>query len=143
MEKAKDEVMKARAEAEKAREQVVKTKEQAVQEAYEIGVAKTETNLKAQVSGVCRHYCSQVWVEAFNQAGVETSSELRRTKNVYYPPTLREPAPASSEVDTASKAAEVGQDSATNAPTPLDKPVEETEHPRVSEKEKIINQEAP
>ena len=30
-------------------------------------------------------YCSQVWAEALNRAGVETSSELRRAENVYYP----------------------------------------------------------
>ena len=85
MKKARDEAMKAWAEAEKAREQAEETKEQAEQEAYEIGVAETETNLKAQVPGVCRLYCSQVWVEALNQAGVEASSELRRAENVYYP----------------------------------------------------------
>ena len=85
MEKVRDEAVKARAEAEKAREQVEETKERAELEAYEIGVAETETNLKAQVPGVCRLYCSQVWVEALNQAGVEASSELRRAENVYYP----------------------------------------------------------
>ena len=51
MEKARDEAMKARVEAERAREQAEETKEQAEQEAYEMGVAKTETNLKAQVPG--------------------------------------------------------------------------------------------
>ena len=50
-----------------------------------MGVAETKTNLKAQVPGVCRLYCSQVWAEALNRAGVETSSELRRAENVYYP----------------------------------------------------------
>ena len=50
-----------------------------------MGVAETETNLKAQVPGVCRLYYSQVWAEALNRAGVEASSELRRVENVYYP----------------------------------------------------------
>ena len=58
-------------------------------------------------------------------------------------PTIRESAPANSEVDTAPEAAEAGQDNVTNAPTPLDKPAEETEHPRVLEKDKTINQETP
>ena len=62
---------------------------------------------------------------------VEASSELRRVENVYYPPAIRESALASSEADTTPKAAEVGQDSATNAFTPLDKPTKETEHPEV------------
>ena len=108
-----------------------------------MGVAKTETNLKAQILEVCRLYCSQVWAKALNQAGVEASSKLRRLENVYYPPAIREPAPASSEADIALESAEAGQNSATNASTSLDKPAEETEHPRVSEREKIINQEVP
>ena len=143
MEKAKDEAVKARAEAEKAREQAKETKERAEQEAYEMGVAETETNLKSQVLRVCRLYCSQVWAKALNQAGVEALFELRRAENVYYPPAIQQFAPASSEADTTSEAVEAGQDSATNAPTPLDKPAEETEHPRVLEKEKIINRKVP
>ena len=108
-----------------------------------MGVAETETNLKAQVPGVCKFYCSKVWAEAINQAGLEASSELRIAENVYYPPALQESAPASSEADIAPETAEAGQDSATNAPTPFDKPAKETEHLGVSEKEKIINQKVP
>ena len=67
MEKARDEVMSARAKAEKAKKLAEETKEWAEQEAYEIGVAETETNLRAKAPGVCRLYCSQVWVEALNQ----------------------------------------------------------------------------
>ena len=88
MEKARDETVKARVEAKKARKQAKETKERVEQEAYEMGVVEIETNLKAQVPGVCRLYCSQVWAEAFNQAGVEASSELRKAENVYYPPTI-------------------------------------------------------
>ena len=51
IEKARDEAMKARAEAERAREQAEETKEQAEQEAYEMGVAKTETNSKPKFQG--------------------------------------------------------------------------------------------
>ena len=62
---------------------------------------------------------------------------------MYYPPALRESAPTSAGADTVPKATEAGQDNATNTPTPLDKPAEETEHPSVLEKEKTINQEIP
>ena len=143
MEKARDEAIKARAEAEKAKEQAEEIKEQVEQEAYELGVAETETNLKAQVPGVCKLYCFQVQVEALNQAGVEASSELMRAENVYYPPAIQESAPTSSEANTAPETAKVGQGNVTNAPTPLDKPAEDIEHPRVSEKDKSINQETP
>ena len=54
----KDEAIKARAKVERAKEQAEETKEQAEQEAYEMGVAKTKTNLKTQVPRVCRLYCS-------------------------------------------------------------------------------------
>ena len=143
MEKARDEAMKARVEAERAREQAEETKEQAEQEAYEMGVAKTETNLKAQVSGVCMLYCSQVWVEALNRARVEALSEFRRAENVSYPFAIQESAPANSEADTTPEMVEAGQESVTNTSTPLDKLVEETEHLEVSKKEKTINQETP
>ena len=108
-----------------------------------MGMAKTETNLKAQVSGVCMLYCSQVWAEALNRAGVEASSEFRRAENAYYPPAIRESAPANFEADTAPEVVEVGQNSVTNASTPLDKLAEEIEHLEVSKKKKTINQEAP
>ena len=58
---------------------------------------------------------------------------------MYYPPAIRESTSASFEADTASEAIEAGQDSATNAPTPLDKPAEETKDPGVLEKEKTNN----
>ena len=54
----KDEAIKAQAKAERAKEQAEETKEQAEQEAYEMGVAETKTNLKTQVPRVCRLYCS-------------------------------------------------------------------------------------
>ena len=131
MEKARDEAIKARAEAEKAKEQAEEIKEQAEQEAYELGVAETKTNLKAQVPGVCRLYYSQVWAEALNRAGVEASSELR------------ESVLAKSEADTAPETAELGQGNVTNAPTFLDKPAEDTKLFGLSEKDKAINQETP
>ena len=43
-----------------------------------MGVAETQATLKAQVPGVCRLYCSQVWNEALKQARVEVSSDLWR-----------------------------------------------------------------
>ena len=51
--RAKEEVVFARAKAESS-------KEKAEDEAYDLGVAKTQAILKAQVPGVCTLYCSQV-----------------------------------------------------------------------------------
>ena len=62
--KTKDEAVFVRAEAESS-------KEKAKDEAYDLGVAETQATLKAQVPGVCKLYCSQVWNKALKQAGVE------------------------------------------------------------------------
>ena len=60
------EVEKAKNQAEKAREKVKKAREEAEQQGYDIGVTETEEAFKAEVSGVCRTYCFQVWNEALN-----------------------------------------------------------------------------
>ena len=69
-------------------EDAEKAKDQAEQNGYDVGVIETEKALKAEVSGVCKAYCLQVWNEAFNLAGVEASSSLKIVENVYYPPTI-------------------------------------------------------
>lgn len=65
-----------------------KAKDQAKQDGYNVGVVETEEAFRSEVSGVCRVYCSQVWDEALNQAGVKASSALRRPENIYYPPAI-------------------------------------------------------
>ena len=65
---------------------------------------ETEENLRAQVTGVCRGYCFQVWNEALNQAEVDASSTLRRAKNAFYPTALWVASPSSSRAETAPKA---------------------------------------
>ena len=47
-----------------ARAEAKSSKEKVEEEAYDLGVAETQATLKAQVPGVCRLYCSQVWNEA-------------------------------------------------------------------------------
>ena len=73
---ARDEAVRAKEEAEFARIEAECSKEKAEEEAYDSRVAETEAALKAQVLGVCRLYCSQVWNEALKQAGVDASSNL-------------------------------------------------------------------
>ena len=62
---------------------------EAEQRGYEVGIAETEENLRAEVSVVCCIYCAKTWDEALNRAGVEASSELRRPENVFYPEAIR------------------------------------------------------
>ena len=80
---------------------------------------ETEENLRAQVIGVYKGYCLQVWNKVLNRAGVDASLTLRRAKNVYYPPTLHVVGPSISRADTAPKAPESSKAAPANAlPTP-------------------------
>ena len=93
---AKDKALRAKEEAEFARTEVECSKEKAEEEAYDLGVAETQAALKAQVPGVCRLYCSQVWNEALKQAEVDTSSNCGRQSVCSIPmPSGKMPPPAS------------------------------------------------
>ena len=105
--------MRAKKEAEFARTEAECSKEKAEEEAYDTGVAETEAALKAQVPGVCRLYCSQVWNEALKQAGVDASSNLWKAECVFYPLAIREDATSSSEVRDAPEGVEVASPGAT------------------------------
>ena len=94
---ARDEAVRAKTEAEFAKTEAETAKDKAEEEGYEAGVAETQALLKAQIPGVCRLYCFQVWDEALKQAGVEASSDLWKAKSVFYPPAIRETASANSE----------------------------------------------
>ena len=87
---------------EKAEEATTK----AEQEGYEVGVAETEENFRAQVTGVYRGYCLQVWNEALNQAEVDASSTLRRAENAFYPPALQVAGPSSFQAKAVPKTLE-------------------------------------
>ena len=110
---AKDEAVRAKEEAEFARTEAECSKEKAEEEAYDAGVAETEAALKAQVPGVCKLYCSQVWNEALKRASVDASSDLWKAECVFYPPAIREDATRSSEVRDAPEGIKVASPSAT------------------------------
>ena len=63
---------------------------------YNARVAETQAILKAQIPGVCRLYCSQVWEEALRRAGVNASSDLWKAENIFYPTAIREATSSSS-----------------------------------------------
>ena len=58
--------------------------------AYEHGVRETEARLTAEVTAVCREYCTETYNQALDRAGIPTDSDLRRVDQVYYPEDLRE-----------------------------------------------------
>ena len=91
VEKAKAEAEEAKAEAEEAKAKAEREKEKAKQHGYDVGVAETEDAFRAEVPAVCRAYCAQTWEEALNRAGIGASSELRKPKNIFFPPALQVP----------------------------------------------------
>ena len=118
--------MRAKEEAEFAKTEAKCSKEKAEEEAYDLGVAETQAALKAQVLGVCRLYCSQVWNEALKQAWVDASSNLWKAECVFYPSTIREDATLSSEVKDAPKKVEVASSGAALLTTSPEVPAKES-----------------
>ena len=62
-----------------------------------MGVAETEEALRAEVSGVCRNYCLQVWNKALNLAEVKESRECLLS------PAIRAPDSSISQDDATPK----------------------------------------
>ena len=93
---AHDEAVRAKQEAEFARNETEVAKETAEDDGYNVGIAETQAILKAQIPGICRLYCSQVWEEALKRAGVNASSDLWKAENIFYPTAIREATSSSS-----------------------------------------------
>ncbi|XP_065635104.1 uncharacterized protein LOC136069913 [Quercus suber] len=127
---ARDEAVRARDEAIFAKTDAERSVDEAKEEAFTEGVAKTEATLRAQVPAVCRHYCSQTWHEALNQAGIDASSDLRREDRVYYPTAIREVTPAAPEGESSLPSVESQDKTAEDAPL-IGQPSEEVE-PRIA-----------
>ena len=89
--KLKDQAEKARMQVEEDKTKAKKERDKAKQHGYDVGAAKTEDTLRAEVPAVCRAYYTQTWEEALNQVGIETSSELRKPKNIVFPLALQIP----------------------------------------------------
>ena len=79
-----------------------KARDEAGQHGYDVGVAETEDALRAEVPAVCRTYCAQTWDKALNRARVKAPSELRKPKNIFYPPIIRASNPPSTQGEVAS-----------------------------------------
>ena len=58
--------------------------------AYERGVLETEARLTAEVTAVCREYCTETYNQALDRAGILADSDLRRMDQVYCPEDLRD-----------------------------------------------------
>ena len=87
----RDHAEKAKVEEEKAKAKAERERDEAKQHGYDVGVAETEDALRAEVSAVCRAYCTRTWEETLNQAGIDASSELRKPENIIFPRALQVP----------------------------------------------------
>ena len=114
----KDKVEKAKAEVEKAKAEAEKEKNEAEQHGYDVGVVETKDTLRAEVPAVCRAYYAQTWEEALNQAGVDASSELRRSKNVFFPLAIRAPSLTPNQKEVAPSVAKLAEDAQLQNPPP-------------------------
>ena len=141
LKKKLEEVQKAKDQVDKAKDEVEKVRNEAKQQGYDIGMAETEESLNVEVSRVCMNYCSQVWYEALNQAGVEVSSILRKPESVHYPLAIRPSIPTNSSTVTVPKVTEAGKDSPAEVLISSNKPSEAAEHPGATKKEKNTHQE--
>ena len=95
-----------------------KAQDEAEQHGYNVGLVKIEETLSAEVPIVCRTYCAQTWDEALNRAGVKASSELRRPKNIYYPPAIRASDLPSIQGEAASTVADPIEETQPQDPLP-------------------------
>ena len=87
--KLRDQAEKAKDKAKKAKAMAEREKDEAEQHGYDVGVAEIEDALKAKVPAVCWAYCAQTWEEALNRVRIDTSSELRKLENIFFPLAIR------------------------------------------------------
>ena len=127
---ARDEALRAKMEVEFARTEAETSKEKAEEVAYDTGVADTQVILKAQILGVCRLYCTQIWNEALRPVRVEASSDLWKAEKVYYPSAIRKTASANSETVSAPEEVGITQPEAALVVPTTNKPAERGELPR-------------
>ena len=95
----------------------IKASEAAKTTFYKRRVLETKTRLAQEVVGVCRDYCTETWAEVLNWARVLADSELRRSKNLFFPEDIRE-IPKTLPPPIADLLPLPGQLPAIQAPTP-------------------------
>ena len=135
----KDKVEKAKAEVEKAKAEAEKEKNEAEQHGYDVSVVETKDTLRAEVPVVCRAYYAQTWEEALNQAGVDASSELRRSKNVFFPLAIRAPSLTPNQKEVAPSVAKLAEEAQLQNPPPpsQQKQAKETKAPQGTSSDKV------
>ena len=125
LQKADEEVRRAKEEAQLIRE-VAKAEKKA---AYQLGAEETEARLSEEIPEVCRDYCSISWAHALDAAGIPADSALRLPEKVFFPPEIQEVpdgAPEASEqamaipdaIPLLDKAEDLAKESISEVPAP-------------------------
>ena len=86
-------VLDLKSKLQKAEEALKVTQEAAISaetSTYERGVLETEARLTVEVTAVCKEYCTEMYNQALDRAGIPVDFDLRRVDQVYYPKDLRE-----------------------------------------------------
>ena len=81
-------------------------------------MAETDDTIRAEVPDVCRAYCAQTWEEALNQAGIDASSKLRRSENIFFPLAIRAPGLAPNQKEVAPSVTKLAEDAQLQNPPP-------------------------
>ncbi|XP_050277947.1 stress response protein NST1-like [Quercus robur] len=138
--KLREQAEKSREEAERAKVEAEQATNEAEQKGYDLGVAKTEETLRAEVPMVCHIYYAQTWNEALNRVGVEASFELRKAKNVFYPTAIRASDPPSTQAEDTPTTTNPNQEVLPqNLPPPgQSEPVKETNAPQEASLDKTV-----
>ena len=82
--KLKEQAAKAKMQAKEDKAKAEKERDEAEQHGYDVGVAETKDDLRAEVPTVCRAYCTQTCEVALNQVGIVASSKLRKPENIIF-----------------------------------------------------------
>ena len=130
-------------EAEFARNEAEVAKDKAEDEGYNTGVVKTQASLKAQIPGVCRLYCFQVWEEVLKRVGVDASFDLWKVESIFYPSAIREAASTSSEAVSDQHEGGVTQSEAAKVSVPPGELLKGEELHEVIEAPERMNPEVP
>ena len=85
LQKAEEEVRRAKEEAQLIREAAEAEKKAA----YQLGAEETEARLSEEISEVYRDYCSISWAHALDVAGIPADSALRLLEKVFFSPEIR------------------------------------------------------
>ena len=130
LQKAEEEVRRAKEEAQLIREAAEAEKKGA----YQLGAEETEARLSEEIPEVCRDYCSISWAHALDAARIPADSALRLPGKVFFPPEIRENPDGASEASEQVLAIPSAIPLLDKAKDPVKEPISEVPPPQLEQK---------